>query len=106
VPASTPFLIQFCCTPTHQGTTLKASAAAPAAPAAPAPSAAAPAPQAGLDPEARSRAALDAALAGDDSPVQHRLARELFERRVPDFRRAGVSLFAPQRNAAATRCFC
>ncbi|KIY99532.1 hypothetical protein MNEG_8428 [Monoraphidium neglectum] len=72
-------------TAAEQGTTLKASAAAPAAPAAPAPSAAAPAPQAGLDPEARSRAALDAALAGDDSPVQHRLARELFVRVPSDY---------------------
>lgn len=36
--------------------------------------------------EESSKRALEAALAGDDSPVQHRLARELFEKRVPDFR--------------------
>lgn len=36
--------------------------------------------------EAGARAALEAALAGDGSPVQHRLARELCERRVPGFR--------------------
>ncbi|KAI8476137.1 MAG: YbaK/prolyl-tRNA synthetase-like protein [Monoraphidium minutum] len=58
-----------------------AAAAAPAAaapPSAPAPAAAARA--------AACAAALEAALSGDDSAVQHRLARELAEKGVPGFR--------------------
>ncbi|GBF98526.1 prolyl-tRNA synthetase [Raphidocelis subcapitata] len=67
------------------------SSAAPAAASAPAPApgaaaAPAPAPTPAAAREPAARAALEAALAGDDSPVQHRLARELCEMGVPDFR--------------------